>query len=91
MRTTSRGFAAVAMLALAPLAAAQVDTGKPADATALCKDGTFYSGNDQAAACKANGGIQEWWGKVVAPKDVPEGRKVPDTDTRDRTKEPKNQ
>jgi hypothetical protein len=91
MRTTSRGIAALAMLALTSLAAAQVETGKPADATALCKDGTFYSGSDQAAACKTNGGIQEWWGKVVAPKNVPEGKKVPDTSTRDRAREPKNQ
>lgn len=44
---------------------------RPKEATGVCKDGTFYTGGDQLNACKNNGGLQEWWGKVVPPKDVP--------------------
>ena len=44
---------------------------RPKEATGICKDGSFYTGSDQVNACKNNGGLQEWWGKVVAPKDVP--------------------
>ena len=59
-------------LAIAALASAQVQTGAPKGSTALCKDGTFYTGDDQAKACQRNGGVQEWWGKVATPKEVPE-------------------
>ena len=58
-------------LLTAAAASAQVSTGTPKGSTALCKDGTFYSGKDQAEACKRNGGVQEWWGTVAAPEDVP--------------------
>ena len=79
----------LAILGFAAVATAQVDTGKPRDATALCKDGTFYTGDDQAAACKANGGVQEWWGKVLAPKDVPDRARTPgETRTPTPAKEP---
>lgn len=77
----TKGFAVTAvLLGLAPVTIAQVDTGgRPKDATALCKDGTFYAGTDRATACSRNGGIQEWWGPVVAPKDVPDSRRAPKT------------
>ena len=59
-------------------AVAQVPTGAPKESTALCKDGTFYTGNDQQQACRRNGGVQEWWGKVVAPADVPDAAEIKD-------------
>lgn len=60
------------------LADAQIPTGtRPKEATALCKDGTFSSGDDQSTACKNNGGLQEWWGKNVAPKDAPAAKDRP--------------
>ena len=71
------------LIAFVSIASAQVDTGRPKDATALCKDGTFYTGDTQAAACSKNGGLQEWWGKVAAPKDVPDARKSPGSDPRE--------
>ncbi len=63
-----RLLAASAAFGFAAVASAQVDMGHPKDATALCKDGTFYSGSDQAMACSRNGGVQEWWGTVRAPE-----------------------
>jgi hypothetical protein len=75
MRKPLLTFAALLILPLA-LAAAQVATGtRPKGATAVCKDGTFYTGDDRTNACKRNGGLQEWWGKTVAP--------TPRTDTRE--------
>jgi len=82
MRTSSRLLTTGALLAIATIAAGQVDTGRPKDATGLCKDGTFYTGKDQSAACRSNGGLQEWWGTVAAPKDVPGAGKPAAKDTR---------
>lgn len=63
------GGALVLGAMLASPAAMSVE--RPKEATALCKDGTFYTGADQLKACTKNGGVQEWWGKVLPPKDVP--------------------
>jgi hypothetical protein len=84
MKTTA--FLVGATLAgFAVVATAQVATGtsRPKQASALCMDGTFYTGSDQATACSGNGGVQEWWGKVVAPKDVPDAKTVPGADARE--------
>jgi hypothetical protein len=92
MVTPIRLITVAATLAVATLATAQVDTGRPKDATGLCKDGTFHTGDDQATACRNNGGLQEWWGKVVAPKDAPEAVKAPAADPRgpyDKAEHPK--
>ena len=88
MRNPVFALGALLMLPIG-LANAQVATGtRPKDATALCKDGTFYSGSDQANACKGNGGLQEWWGRNVAPKEAPASKEpatkpTPRTDTRE--------
>ena len=34
----------------------------PAGSTALCKDGTYYSGKSKRGACSGHDGIQEWYG-----------------------------
>jgi len=75
-------LAASLALAAGSAAIAQVNAGQPKDATAVCKDGSFSRSFDRATACRANGGVQEWWGKVVAPKDSPEAEKSPATDPR---------
>ncbi len=54
---------AVAMLALVSAAAwAQA----PADATAQCKDGTYFSGKTRRGACAGHGGIKDWYGEKAA-------------------------
>jgi len=78
-----RLIVAGALLATGVPALAQVDTGQPKDATGVCKDGTFYTGKDQASACRANGGLQEWWGTTTRPKGVPDGKNVPGADARE--------
>lgn len=40
-------------------ASAQSNT--PAGATALCKDGTFYTGPIKQGACEGHEGVQEWY------------------------------
>jgi hypothetical protein len=65
-----QGALAVAILT-AVVASAQIPAGAPKGSTARCKDGTFYQGTRRQDACRNNGGVQEWWGKLVAPADVP--------------------
>jgi hypothetical protein len=75
-----RLLVAGALLATGVPAVAQVDTGQPKDATGVCKDGTFYTGKDREGACRAHGGLQEWWGTTAPPKGVPDAGKMPAAD-----------
>lgn len=70
----SRSFRTIGGVTLAGtmlLSVGALGAERPKEATGLCKDGSFYTGTDQVNACKSNGGLQEWWGKVIPPKDVP--------------------
>ncbi|MGE5056148.1 MAG: DUF3761 domain-containing protein [Acidobacteriota bacterium] len=50
-------------LVMAGLFAVQNATAQaPAGATALCKDGTYYSGQKKQGACRGHQGIKEWYG-----------------------------
>lgn len=52
-------FAAI-MVGLVTVQAATAQA--PAGATALCKDGTYYSGEKKQGACRGHQGIKEWYG-----------------------------
>ena len=47
-------FASLAALAQAPA--------KPANATAQCKDGSYWTGTTKSGACRGHQGIQTWYG-----------------------------
>jgi Protein of unknown function (DUF3761) len=38
----------------------------PTGSTALCKDGSYYSGETKKGACSHHGGIKDWYGATAA-------------------------
>lgn len=71
------------IVAGALLATGAAAVGQPKDATGVCKDGTFHTGKDREAACRANGGLQEWWGTGTPKKAAPDAGKVRKADPRE--------
>jgi hypothetical protein len=52
----------------------------PAGATALCKDGSYYSNASKKGACSRHGGVKDWYGEN-APKTAPSATTPPDKNT----------
>ena len=59
-------IAVAASLLVAGMASAAVPAGVPAGSTALCKDGTYWSGPTKRGACKGHKGIKVWYGVTKA-------------------------
>ena len=65
------------ILAVASAAHAQAPAGAPAGSTAVCKDGSYYSGETRRGACKGHKGVKDWYGaadKAGAPAAKPEAK-----------------
>ncbi|SEF13066.1 Protein of unknown function [Burkholderia sp. WP9] len=62
MKTTFLSMAVVTGLLVATAGYAQVPASAPAGSTALCKDGTSYSGASKKGACAGHKGIKTWYG-----------------------------
>jgi hypothetical protein len=55
-------------LLVAQTAVAQAPAAKPANATGMCNDGTYYTGATKQGACRGHQGVKEWYGSPSGTK-----------------------
>jgi hypothetical protein len=65
MKTMIRLLAMIAVLMVSNLCIAQAPTGAPAGSTALCNDGTYFTGATKQGACRGHKGIKTWYGAAT--------------------------
>lgn len=62
MKALCRLLPLLLVTALAQISTAQAPAGAPAGSTALCNDGTYFSGATKSGGCRGHKGIKTWWG-----------------------------
>lgn len=58
----SKRILCLTWLFAATLCVAQAPAGAPAGSTAVCNDGTYFSGQTKSGACRGHKGIKTWYG-----------------------------
>jgi hypothetical protein len=71
MKNLLMSMAVAAALGLSLSAQAQAPAGAPSGSTALCKDGSYYSGASKKGACAGHKGIKDWYGGAEAAASAP--------------------
>lgn len=59
-------LAAAIALSAGILTCANAHAAAPEGATALCKDGSYYSNASKKGACSGHGGVKDWYGETAA-------------------------
>jgi hypothetical protein len=75
-----KSILAVVALSAGLLACINANAQAPAGATALCKDGSYYSNASKKEACSRHGGVKDWYGDN-APKTAPAAATPADKNT----------
>lgn len=71
MRNLLMSMAVAAALGISLGAHAQAPASAPAGSTALCKDGSYYSGATKKGACAGHKGVKDWYGGAPAAASAP--------------------